>query len=344
MSFTLTGAGGPPAAAKQISPTGTTFDHTPTYTWKAVSDASWYYLWVNRGPDKKIAKWYKASSVGCGGGTGNCAITPNLSLTNGDYSWWIATWNNNGHGPWSSGMNFTITGTKNPPAATSLISPYGRITNRTPKYTWKAVSNSSWYYLWINKGPKKKFAKWYKASSVGCGNGTGSCSITPSTSLFNGDHTWWIRTWNSNGYGPWSISMNFNVQAGTNNVERFSSELNLAEPIKLGEELEVKLIITPESVHVGQKADLILVLEYWPTAKIADRMSFYRDTEGNWQIWTDADKLPPATHTYKELPAKIAETISLGVLELRGEYRWYAAYVLSDGTVVSSEPLVFVVE
>ncbi len=60
---------------------------------------------------------------------------------------------------------------------------------------------------------------------------------------------------------------------------------------------------------------------------------------------TATDKLPPATRTYKELPAKIEETISLGVLEQRGEYRWYAAYVLTDGTVVSSsEPLVFVVE
>ena len=137
--------------------------------------------------------------------------------------------------------------------------------------------------------------------------------------------------------------MSFNVQAGTNNAKKFSSELNPASPISLGEEVKVNMLITPESGHVGQKADLILVLEYWPT--IEDRMTFYRDVEGNWQIWTKAEELPPATRTYAELPTKIEETISLGVLELRGEYRWYAAYVLTDGTVVSrSEPLVFVVE
>jgi hypothetical protein len=45
----------------------------------------------------------------------------------------------------------------------------------------------------------------------------------------------------------------------------------------------------------------------------------------------------------KSYPPKLQRL--LGVLELRGEYRWYAAYVLNDGTVVSSsEPLVFVVE
>jgi hypothetical protein len=335
MDFTLSGAEGPPAA-KLVSPTGTITDHTLTYTWKAVSDSSWYRLWVNQDTAKKFTKWYKASEAKC---SENCSVTPAKSLINGKYTWWIQTWNSNGHGAWSSGMDFTLTGAGGPPTAATLVSPKGNISDRTPTYTWNAVSNSTWYYLWVNKGTAKKFAKWYKAADANCD--TKQCQVQ-SINLDNGSYTWWIQTWNSNGYGAWSSGMNFNLNAGTNNAENFISEL--AKPIKLGEEIEINLIISPDSAHVGKKADLMLVLEYWPTAKIEDRMSFYRDVEGNWQIWI-GEALPPKTQTYKELPAMIKETISLGILEMKGEYRWYAAYVLTDGTVVSSsEPLVFVVE
>ncbi len=350
MSFTVAGESPPPAAATLISPKGTTTVHKPSYTWNAVSNATWYYLWVNAGTAKRFAKWYRASDAGCESGNSECKVIPNVSLANGDYKWWIRTWNSNGYGAWSSGMSFTITGAGGPPAAATLVSPAGTTKDNTPSYTWKAVSNSTWYYLWVNKGTAKNFAKWYKASDAGCESGTGECKVTPSTSLVNGDYKWWIQTWNSNGHGAWSKGMSFTVQTGSSAQRatpsnNFSSELNLTSPIKLGEEVEVNLLISPESEHVGKPADLILVLEYWPTKSIKDRMSFYRDVEGKWQVWTKAEELPPATRTYKELPAKIEETISLGVLELKGEYRWYAAYVLTDGTVVSrSEPLVFVVE
>jgi hypothetical protein len=210
MNFTMTGAGGPPAAATQVSPKGTIADNTPTYIWNAVSDSTWYYLWVNVGTAKKFAKWYKASDAGCSGGTGQCKVTPSLSLANGDYKWWIQTWNSNGSGPWSSGMSFTVAGAGGPPAAATLVSPKGTIADQTPTYIWNAVSNSTWYYLWVNTGTTKTLAKWYKASDAGCGGGTGQCKVTPSTSLAKGQHSWWIQTWNSNGYGAWSSRMDFN--------------------------------------------------------------------------------------------------------------------------------------
>jgi hypothetical protein len=199
-------------------------------------------------------------------------------------------------------MNFTLTGAGGLPVAAKLVSPTGTITDRTPTYTWNAVSNATWYYLWVNKGTAKKFAKWYKASDAKCNT---RCSVTPKTSLANGKHSWWIQTWNSNGYGSWSSSMDFNLNAGS--AENFISELNPDSPIKLGEEVEVNLIISPESAHIGKKANLILVLEYWPTTE--DKMSFYRDVEGNWQIWTVAKKLPPATRTYKLMLRTLVPTL-----------------------------------
>jgi hypothetical protein len=67
------------------------------------------------------------------------------------------------------------------------------------------VSNASYYYLWNGTA-----ATWHSASAVGCGSGSGTCSITGSA-LAAGSYTWYVQTWNSNGYGPWSSGMGFTV-------------------------------------------------------------------------------------------------------------------------------------
>ena len=97
------------------------------------------------------------------------------------------------------------------PAAATLISPSGTITDNTPTYIWNAVLGSTWYYLWVNDSTGNKIKQWYTASQAGCGAGTGTCSVTPSASLANGSGQWWIQTWNTASYGPWSSGMSFNV-------------------------------------------------------------------------------------------------------------------------------------
>jgi hypothetical protein len=56
--------------------------------------------------------------------------------------------------------------------------------------------------------------KWYTAEDAGCGAGTGTCSLTPTTELFLGSARWWIQTWNDEGKGPWSSAMPFTVAEG----------------------------------------------------------------------------------------------------------------------------------
>ena len=107
-------------------------------------------------------------------------------------------------------MSFNLSNTTPPPAAT-LISPTGTITDSTPTYTWNAVAGSTWYYLWVDDSTGNKIKHWYTASAVGCSSGTGTCSVTPSTVLSPGSGTWWIKTWNSAGSGPWSAGMAFTL-------------------------------------------------------------------------------------------------------------------------------------
>ncbi|HET9590096.1 MAG TPA: hypothetical protein VFO91_15025, partial [Anaerolineales bacterium] len=75
-----------------------------------VNGATWYQLWVstvnNNGSLTTVhAKWHEASQV-CSGAT--CSFTPDVTLTSGNYRWWVRTWNAAGYGPWSSAMNFSV--------------------------------------------------------------------------------------------------------------------------------------------------------------------------------------------------------------------------------------------
>jgi hypothetical protein len=186
-----------PGAATLLSPNGSLgSNHNPTYRWNEVAGASYYYLWVNGPSGNVIQQWYQASVV-CSGGT--CSITPAVTLANGAHTWWIQTWNGAGYGPWSAGMTFT-------PGAAILTAPTGTISTHTPTYSWNEVTGMTWYYLWVNGPSGNVIKQWYEASTV-CSGGT--CSVTPATTLASGAHTWWIQTWNSSGYGPWSSAMNF---------------------------------------------------------------------------------------------------------------------------------------
>ncbi len=214
MTFSVS-SGGPPAAATLVSPGGAITTPTPAFVWNAVSDATWYYLWVNSGGSSPlIAIWYTAAQAGCSSGTGRCSVTPAAVLAAGEGAWWIQTWNPAGYGPWSSALAFGVS-SGGPPAAAILVSPSGATATATPTFIWKAVANATWYYLWVNNGgPSGAIRQWFTSAQTGCAAGTGLCSVTPTQTLAPGASAWWIQTWNSSGYGPWSSEMPFTVTAG----------------------------------------------------------------------------------------------------------------------------------
>jgi len=196
--------GAAPPASTLISPSGSISNYTPTYRWNSASGATQYYLWVNGPSGNRIKAWYTASAVGCAGG-GVCSVTPATILTGGAHQWWVQTWSSSGFGPWSAGMNFSLV----VPPAVTLISPTGSIGVNTPTYRWNSASGATWYHLWVN-GPwgNTVINTWYTASQAGCAS---TCSVTPATTLSGGAHQWWVRTWNSAGYGPWSSPLSFSL-------------------------------------------------------------------------------------------------------------------------------------
>jgi len=96
------------------------------------------------------------------------------------------------------------------PGTAVLSSPGGNIgANYIPTYTWNQVSGSTWYYLWVNGPSGNVIKKWYTSAQANCNGST--CSVKHGTVLSGGSHTWWIQTWNSSGYGPWSAAKYFNT-------------------------------------------------------------------------------------------------------------------------------------
>ena len=201
---------GPPGATAITAPQGTTGDTTPTYSWNAVAAATAYYLEVDRGASRVIRTLYTARDAGCATGTGTCSITPTTVLQRGAHTWRIQTWNPRGMGLRSSSLDFTV----GPPGAASPVSPQGTTGVTTPTYSWNAAPTADAYYLWVDRGSSRVIRTWYTAKQVGCAAGAGTCSITPTTVLQRGAHSWRIQTGSPQGVGPWSDSVDFTVGAG----------------------------------------------------------------------------------------------------------------------------------
>jgi thioesterase domain-containing protein len=203
-------------SATPISPTGLLDTDTPTYRWNASSNASWYYLWVDDSSGNVVNQWYRSSDVGCGTGSGVCTVTPGVALAKGAGQWWIQPWSDSaGYGAWSNSLLFDVKSNALPSAAT-LVSPGGKVSDATPRYTWNAVANASWYYLWVDDSSGNVIKKWYRSSDVGCDSERGTCSVIPEVTLSKGSGRWWVQTWNSSGYGPWSSAMLFDIDRGDN--------------------------------------------------------------------------------------------------------------------------------
>ncbi|MBF0447599.1 MAG: cadherin domain-containing protein [Magnetococcales bacterium] len=191
------GAVAGPGAATLVSPSGsisnTSTPASVTFTWNAVSDATYYSLKVmnNAGNITHFRTWYPAADVGCSSGTGTCSITPTTTFAANPYSWSIRTYGDSGMGATTVGT-FTLSNTSTAPGL-----PSGTIDDTTPTYRWSATKSATYYQLRVTTSSGSSILKkWYDATTAGCKGGTGNCSITPTTVLADGNsYLWYIKPW-----------------------------------------------------------------------------------------------------------------------------------------------------
>ena len=210
-----------PKAPTTVSPTGTIAATTPSYTWEAVPGAESYRVYIadTLTPNSPLVNaWYTAAAAGCAGGVGTCSITPAVTLADADYYWAVKGKNGVGEGLWSANRNFKVLTTTTIPGIATLGTPNSMINTSTPAYTWNAVAGATYYRIYVadQTDPNAPYVnKWYTAAEVGCAGGTGTCSITPATTLPDAAYYWWIRAKNVAGQGPWSALKSFTVVTTT---------------------------------------------------------------------------------------------------------------------------------
>ncbi len=197
MTFTV-----PPAPATLLSPQGTITPPAPTFTWNAVSGATYYYLWVtDTSGQGRIQQWYPSSAAGCGSGTGICTASPGVTLGAGAAVWWVLTWSDTGgYGPWSPGASFIVAATAAPTRLVGTV-----VGSPSVRYTWNALSGATWYQLWVTDSTgTPRVQEWFTSTVAGCGSG-GTCMFQWSVSMSSGTAYFWVQAWGpATGYSPWS--------------------------------------------------------------------------------------------------------------------------------------------
>jgi len=130
---------------------------------------------------------------------------PDVDYSGGDYKWWIAGWNADGYGDWTSGTSFTIPVMQ--PGPIVLGSPTGGVSVATDSvvYQWHADERATWYELWCGRNGAGFADNWYRASTVVSG-------VTATASISDhmwGSYAWYVRGWGPDGMGPWSSAGEF---------------------------------------------------------------------------------------------------------------------------------------
>ena len=199
LSFTV--ATQPPAAPTLVSPSGSITSTTPQFVWYVSPGATGYWMTVAKSSGTYV--YNSAISPSCNSYT--CWITPSLNLADGDYWYQITAGNSVGWGSASSKMNFNVA--TQPPAAPTLISPSGSISNPNPQFVWYVSPGATAYRMTITKSD----SSYTYNSNVPPSCNSYTCWITPSLNLTGGDYWYQITAGNAVGWSSASAKMYFTV-------------------------------------------------------------------------------------------------------------------------------------
>ena len=126
-----------------------------------------------------------------------------------DYSTHSMTWGGSYYGMEMNSVSILTLASSSPPAAPTLISPSGTITNPTPQFVWYVSPGATGYTLSV---AKSDLSYTYSSNAAPSCNST-TCWITPSLNLTGGDYWFQVAAGNAAGWGSDSSKMNFTVSA-----------------------------------------------------------------------------------------------------------------------------------
>ncbi|MEZ6042082.1 MAG: S8 family serine peptidase [Planctomycetaceae bacterium] len=179
------------------TPTGGTFDHTPTFEWTAVSGTTHYDLWVQNSKTGEVVlrnQFIQSTS-----------LTSQIDLPAGDYLVWVRPLRNNIYGNWSPVQRFGI---DQPPVVSSPSA--GSVASGTPQFVWSSVSGTERYELWVNKTVNGVTTRVIYETELT------NTSFTPATNLGAGAYRVWVRAVSDMGLATrWSSVVAFSIVSAT---------------------------------------------------------------------------------------------------------------------------------
>jgi hypothetical protein len=213
----------PPAAPVLLAPSGTVTVASPTYSWTAVSSATWYQLWVADSVGTKVDQWYTAAQVGCGSGTGTCGINPGVALASGTARFRVRAWNSAGYSPWTAERTFTVSLLRAQvigvwPVPVTSIGGVARLWANVQNTGAGALPAGTQVWFWVS-GPGWSGTNWVgyaDMSSLAAGaTRWGSFDWSVPASASPGQYTYWAQVFYGSAISPWSAGQAFTVRALT---------------------------------------------------------------------------------------------------------------------------------
>ena len=156
-----------------ISPSGTTLDTRPIYTWEQVPGAAYYRYEVYKGTS--LLFYRKVSAAVCG--SESCQHDAATTLAAGAYSWRVRAQIGGVWTIYSDQLPFTV-------VALTPSSPKGVITTDMPVFTWNNLSGATRYELEVSGQPLVE---------VGSGSCGTNCAYQFPDPLADGSYTWRVR-------------------------------------------------------------------------------------------------------------------------------------------------------
>ena len=167
-----------------------TNDSTPTFMWTTASNATHYELWVSNKTTRQIVIHERNLT--------ETSFTRDSELPAGSYTVWVRACNGDVPGRWSPGHVFSVT--KVQPGTSTVTGP-SNTNDSTPTFTWTSASNATRYELWVNnKTTRQRVIHEANLSEN---------SYTPDSEMADGTYTVWVRAWNGNVSGSWSLGHTF---------------------------------------------------------------------------------------------------------------------------------------
>lgn len=239
------------AVSNFYQPSGIIHDSSPTFSWKAITNASNYRFGLEYTDTEENWQDYTVAPAEANCVTGNtCSYTPNdIQLVDGEEKvWWVQAkvagkWQN-----WSSAFVFQYIDDSSVQTEASPISPAGVIATINPTFKWTKANGAVNYQF----GYESAYMNDWKVYSVIANQAncqSGECSFTPVNSELqhNDAKTWWIRSQKNGIWSNWSQGSSFSIDLPSSSQRPFI--------IKAESEYKAIPILAQSSLHYNYDVD-----------------------------------------------------------------------------------------